>query len=757
MPSLVWAAALALLSAFLLNSQPPAPSGLPRAEEPFRVDVNMVQEPFRAEANLVEVDAVVHDSKRRYPSDLRREDFEIREDGKLQKITSFSYQELPRNVAIVVDNCPGWHDVGIENGLGKVLHEFIEEELKPADQLAIVPCREGSGALHGLSGDKELLHRAEVVPFIDAPQVWLPDSSNWLRTMGAESGAGSLVVARGKRSPFWFRGVALFEAIRSAVDGLSMLPGRKVLVVVSSPEWDLQDHDPVRIRELTERANRSRIVLYVLDPRAAGTAITVDSHDLPGSRGNAKALDPLAEASGGFAEHLGGRPVASGLEEDVALWRVHLLRIRAFLKEGLERVDRDSSGYYLMSYNPGALDAQRSGFHRIEVRTRRPGLTVRARRGYYARPETAPRAEPSTPEERLRAAVRSALQGAGLPFRMRLFDHAGEPDPRSGQRQPMVRAMLAIDPRELTLQEQPDGSRRAVVEVRAAAFMEEKTEAMATASATCSARAPDGELERSKLVCWLDLPLPAQGMHVVRAAVRDVASGRIGAAWAAGRYFYRSADEMTLSQMMVTLAPTAAGVPAGGMILTDGNPVDQVFAPGETVAYALEVYRPWPNRRKKSKLVAEVVLSSYVPLFPHFVVAHARPYAPGLFHQFTILSESGLLPIRMEEESATARVAGTLTLPSSLEPGEYHLLVAVYDLTVTSERDIKGMTRTPRKEERVPFPMAPGADWYFLYADAYITVAPAGGPAPARVHDPMGYARPLLEKYPDGVPAPPYN
>lgn len=46
---------------------------------------------------------------------------------------------------------------------------------------------------------------------------------------------------------------------------------------------------------------------------------------------------------------------------------------------------------------------------------------------------------------------------------------------------------------------------------------------------------------------------------------------------------------------------------------------------------------------------------------------------------------------------------------------------------------------------------------YFLYADAYITVAPAGGPAPARVHDPMGYARPLLEKYPDGVPTPPYN
>ena len=343
-------------------------------------------------------------------------------------------------------------------------------------------------------------------------------------------------VASSRGQPY-FHGVASFEAIRSAMDGLSMLPGRKILVVVSSfVGWNGVDKDSLKIRELAERASRSGIVLYVLDPGDGlwAPATETDETQRQFVKGvsraeHSHAFDALAETSGGFALHLGRHPAPSRSEPPAQTRALIRERMVAFLKEGLERIDRDSSGYYLMSYNPGGLEAQRNRFHRIEVRTRRPGLTVRARNGYYARSETAPRAEPQTPEEGLRAAVLTTLQGADLPFRMRLFDHAGEPDPSTGQRRPVVRAMLAIDPRELTLQPQPDGSRKAVVEVRAAAFGGD-IEAAATASATCSAKAPAGDLERRRLVCSLDLPLPKPGTYVVRAAVMDVASGRIGSA-----------------------------------------------------------------------------------------------------------------------------------------------------------------------------------------------------------------------------------
>src|SRR5262252_1998727 len=44
---------------------------------------------FRVSTSLVQVDSVVTDSKRRYIRDLEAADFQILEDGKAQKITSF--------------------------------------------------------------------------------------------------------------------------------------------------------------------------------------------------------------------------------------------------------------------------------------------------------------------------------------------------------------------------------------------------------------------------------------------------------------------------------------------------------------------------------------------------------------------------------------------------------------------------------------------------------------------------------------------
>lgn len=50
---------------------------------------------------------------------------------------------------------------------------------------------------------------------------------------------------------------------------------------------------------------------------------------------------------------------------------------------GFARIVRDNSSYYLLGYSP-AIEHDDGRFREIEVRVRRPGVSVRARRGYFA-------------------------------------------------------------------------------------------------------------------------------------------------------------------------------------------------------------------------------------------------------------------------------------------------------------------------------------------------------------------------------------
>jgi hypothetical protein len=78
---------------------------------------------------------------------------------------------------------------------------------------------------------------------------------------------------------------------------------------------------------------------------------------------------------------------------------------------------QDNSAYYVLGYY--SPNSRRDGrFRKIEVKVNRPGVTVRARKGYAAAKGKAPDTKdaPGTPEAALRAAISSPLPVAGLPL-----------------------------------------------------------------------------------------------------------------------------------------------------------------------------------------------------------------------------------------------------------------------------------------------------------------------------------------------------
>ena len=71
------------------------------------------------------------------------------------------------------------------------------------------------------------------------------------------------------------------------------------------------------------------------------------------------------------------------------------------LAQGLQQIVRDSSAYYLLGYN--STQAPSDGkFHEIKVRVKRPGVQVRARKGYWAltAAETRTAMAPPSPDRR---------------------------------------------------------------------------------------------------------------------------------------------------------------------------------------------------------------------------------------------------------------------------------------------------------------------------------------------------------------------
>ncbi len=126
---------------------------------------------------------------------------------------------------------------------------------------------------------------------------------------------------------------------------------------------------------MLDRANRSQVSIYTVDPRGLMTTSPEAQQRVSARatrRGQAQRFRALEatvpqEYLRAVAADTGGRSFLNSND----------------LTQGLRRAWLDANEYYLVGYEPpGARKAGR--FHRIEVKVTRPDLDVRYRRGYYA-------------------------------------------------------------------------------------------------------------------------------------------------------------------------------------------------------------------------------------------------------------------------------------------------------------------------------------------------------------------------------------
>ena len=429
---------------------------------------------FPAGVELVTVDAVVADKKGMPVTGLSRDDFVVLEDGQPQTIESFTPVELaaatspadgsrPRPSVSTndpKDRRPGrtfgvlFDDANItrfrsEAARGAVAR-FLETGTGEGDQVVLASSSgdawwsagmvEGRAELGRLLDRLEGRFRPELGPERIAPweavRIHLYRDvdvafrvQQRLRRYGVMPGADP----RGAQPRLALDdGVLLSEATRVYLDTLDrgrrtlkvmdrMLAalasgrGRKSLVIVS--EGFLHDPNVGEFRTVAESARRSNVVVYFVDARGLAGLPPEATAEL-GFGAQPEDLGVNYQTFSTLDQQLG----ASGPETIASESGGFSVRDTNDLASGIRRIAKESETYYLVGYRPTSRKKD-AKFREIQVKVRRQGVTVRARKGYYAPSVGQPGAPsltppPDDPGHAFQPALDSPLPVAAIPLRM---------------------------------------------------------------------------------------------------------------------------------------------------------------------------------------------------------------------------------------------------------------------------------------------------------------------------------------------------
>lgn len=388
---------------------------------------------LRVFTEIVQTDVMVFDKDGKFVKDLRREDFELRIDGKLLSVEFFERittgsgnEELQLAAARGRDNSgqgvPGSvvpldrgrtifffiDDLHLDQSSATLTRQtitrFLERDMGQNDEVAIASSSGQIGFLQQLTDNLTVLRKAlqkfrprasnlsdsEHPPMKEYQALLISsydrDTTDFFVEQLLRENQGmrretavSMVQSRAR-----IRLAESAVATRNTLIGLERLvrssrelPGRKIIFfisngfVVDSINSDMRD----RLQRVTSAAARSGVVIYSLDARGLVASLTDISVSMP--------FDP----SGRYERSLNGELFAN---QDAMNALAADTGGRAFFntnsfEPAVKRALAETSTYYLLAWKPESSSSpNKSRFRKIEVKLlNKPDLTVRVRRGFY--------------------------------------------------------------------------------------------------------------------------------------------------------------------------------------------------------------------------------------------------------------------------------------------------------------------------------------------------------------------------------------
>jgi VWFA-related protein len=587
---------------------------------PLLVDLVSAQQPpapsatFQVEVNYVDIDAVVTDERGNFVSDLTRDDFELLDDGRPQEISAFSLVDIPMPAAgarppaapaisdvksnaepisgrlyvIVLD------DLNVAPLRTKVVvdaaRQFIERHFGANDMAAITYT---SGRTDG--AQEFTSERARLLAAIDKFQgrklrsTVIEKADQYFQQHLKElelnrpdpddpDAPGGPPKSATVRGPMGFsdittdpddfershRAQQVLGALKRLAEVMGGIRGRRKAVVMFSEGIDYPIYDIfgsqgatsviAATRDAIAAAARANVSFFAVDPRGL-VGMTSETIEL-----NAAADPHLGfDARGLLADmYLSQDSLRTLADETGGYAAVNANNVGT----ALDRIVRANSRYYVLGYYPN--DARRDGrFHKIEVRVKRPGLRVSARKGYVSprvlsaedqlkqereRERARGRAGTAETSTELREILTQPLQRNGLTMTVQAAPFRG------ASRQASVAVAVEVDASRLHFTEQPNKTFADSIELSLFALDERGRQHGGTFyQFNLTLRPETFERVRGSIVRMNPrIELPA-GRYQLRVGVRESGAGEMGSV------FY----DLTVPDYR------ARGIALSGLLLTD--------------------------------------------------------------------------------------------------------------------------------------------------------------------------------------------
>ena len=378
---------------------------------------------FRSSTSIVSVDVIVRDASGNIVRGLTAADFTVFEDGKPQRIETFTFQQIAdtapstasptpalltdleskvredlqraagatatnappgpmpastfagRRLIVLLFDVSSMQPEDVQRAVDSAT-DYVDKQMSPADLVSVVTIGTTITVLSDFTSGKEDIHAALATLGYTEGTATPPPAAATAET--DESAATSDTATTDETGFDTFNNDVRLRALKTIAETLSPIEQKKAILYFSAGMQRSGDDNQVELRAAINASVRGNVAIYAIDSRGL-QAVAPGGDASRGSRGGVglfsgssvrqqfQQLNASQDSLTTLAADTGGRAFTDSND----------------FGEAFARAQRDLSAYYLIGY--GSTNNTKDGrFRKIEVKVNRRSVRIEARSGYYA-------------------------------------------------------------------------------------------------------------------------------------------------------------------------------------------------------------------------------------------------------------------------------------------------------------------------------------------------------------------------------------